>query len=44
VGQSEGKRTLARPRHRWVDDFKLGPKEIGYESMTWIPMTQGRGQ
>jgi hypothetical protein len=25
VGRPEGKRPLERPRHRWVDNIKIGP-------------------
>jgi hypothetical protein len=28
VGKTEGKRPLARTRHRWVDNTKLDLKEI----------------
>jgi hypothetical protein len=27
VGRPEGKRPLARPRHRWEDNIKMGPLE-----------------
>jgi hypothetical protein len=29
VGKPEGKRPLARPRRRWVDNIKIGLREIG---------------
>jgi hypothetical protein len=29
VGKSEGMFPLARPRRRWVDDIKMGLREIG---------------
>ena len=29
VGKPEGKRLLGRPRHRWEDNNKMGPKEVG---------------
>ena len=29
VGKPEGKRTLARPRHRWQDDVRVDLQEIG---------------
>jgi hypothetical protein len=28
VGKPEGKRTLGRPRHRWVDNIKMNLREI----------------
>ena len=29
VGKHEGKRLVGRPRHRWEDNIKMGPKEVG---------------
>jgi hypothetical protein len=29
VGKPEGKRSLGRPRRRWVDNIKIDLKEIG---------------
>jgi hypothetical protein len=29
VGKPEGKRTLRRPRRRWVDNIKMDLREIG---------------
>jgi hypothetical protein len=34
VGKPEGKRTLGRPRRRWVNNIKMDPREIGW--MVWI--------
>ena len=28
VGKREGKRLLGRPRYRWEDNTKMGPKEV----------------
>jgi hypothetical protein len=36
VGNSEGKRPLGGPRHRWKDNIKLNLKEIGFEGVNWI--------
>jgi hypothetical protein len=44
VGKSEGKRSLGRPRHRWEDNIKMGLREIGYEFVGWILVTQDRDQ
>jgi len=27
---------LGRPRNRWEDDIKMGPKETGFEAVDWI--------
>ena len=29
VVKPEGKRVLGRPRHRWEDNTKMGPQEVG---------------
>jgi hypothetical protein len=29
VGKPEGKRPLGRPRRRWMDNIKMGLREIG---------------
>jgi hypothetical protein len=31
VGKPEGKRPLARPRHRWEDNIKMDLQEVGCE-------------
>jgi hypothetical protein len=33
VGKPEGKRTLGRPRRRWVDNIKMDLGEIGWDGM-----------
>jgi hypothetical protein len=44
VGKSEGKRPLGRPRRRWVDNIKMDLREIGWDDMDWIDLTQDRDQ
>jgi hypothetical protein len=44
VGKPEGKRPLGRQRRRWVDNFKKDLKEIGWDRMDWIDLTQDRDQ
>jgi hypothetical protein len=44
VGNSEGKRPLGRPRCRWVDNIKIGLREIGWDGMDWIDLAQDRDQ
>jgi hypothetical protein len=44
VGMPEGKRPLGRPRRRWVDNIKMGLREIGWDSMDWIDLAQNRDQ
>jgi hypothetical protein len=33
VGKPEGKRTLGRPRRRWVDNIKMDLREIEWDVM-----------
>jgi hypothetical protein len=40
VGKPEEKRLLGRPRHRWVDNIKMDPREIGWDGMDWIELAQ----
>jgi hypothetical protein len=40
VGKPEGKRSLARPRRRWVDDIKIDLREKGWNGVDWIDMAQ----
>jgi hypothetical protein len=42
VGKPEGNRPLGRPRLRYVDDTKIGLRVIGWDSMDWIDLPQGR--
>jgi hypothetical protein len=44
VGNLEGKRPLERPRRRWEDNIKLDLREIGWDGMDWIDLTQDRDQ
>jgi hypothetical protein len=40
----EGKRPLGRPRRRWVDNIELDLREIGWDGVDWIYMSQDRNQ
>jgi hypothetical protein len=44
VGKPEGKRPLARPRRRWVDNIKMDLREIGWVDMDWMELAQDRDQ
>jgi hypothetical protein len=44
VGKPEGKTPLGRARRRWVDNIKMDVREIGWDCMDWIELTQGRDQ
>jgi hypothetical protein len=38
VGNPEGKRLLGRPKCRWVDNIKIGLREIEWDGMDWIDL------
>jgi hypothetical protein len=44
VGKPEGKRTLGRPKRRWVDNIKMDIRKIGWDGVDWIDMAQDRDQ
>jgi hypothetical protein len=44
VGKPEGKRPLGRPRHMWVDNYKVDLREIEWSGMYWIDVAQDRDQ
>jgi hypothetical protein len=44
VGKQEGRRPLGIPRHRWVDNIKMDLREIGWDGMAWLDLTQDRDQ
>jgi hypothetical protein len=42
VEKPEGKRSLRRSRRRWEDNIRMDLREIGWEYVDWIHMTQNR--
>jgi hypothetical protein len=44
VGKPEGTRPLGRPRRKWVDNIKMGFREICWDAMDWIDLAQDRDQ
>jgi hypothetical protein len=44
VGKPEGNKPLGRPRRRWVDNIKMGLREIGWDGMDSIDLPQDRDQ
>jgi hypothetical protein len=36
VGKPEGKRAVGRPRRKWVNNFKIDLREMGWEGVYWI--------
>ena len=41
VGKPEGKKPQGRPRHRWVDNIEMDPREIGRDGLDWIKIGSG---
>jgi hypothetical protein len=44
AGKPEGKRSLGRPRHWWVDNIKMDLREAGWGGMDWNDLAQDRDQ
>jgi hypothetical protein len=44
VGKPEGKKPLGRSRRRWVDNIKLGLREIEWDGLNSIDLAQDRNQ
>jgi hypothetical protein len=44
VGKPEGKKPLGRPRHRWVDNIRMDPGEVGCSDVDWIGLAQDRNR
>jgi hypothetical protein len=44
VGKPEGKRTFGRPRSKWKDNIRKNLREIEWECVDWMYLTQDRDQ
>ena len=42
VGKPEGRRSLGRPRIKWVDNIRMDIQEVGCGYMDWIGLAQNR--
>jgi hypothetical protein len=42
VGKPKEKRPLGRPRHRWEDNIKMDPQEVGCGGVDWIEVAKDR--
>ena len=40
VGKPEGRRSLERPRRRFVNNIKMDLREVGWRDMDWIDLAQ----
>jgi hypothetical protein len=44
VGKPEGKRSLGRPRRRWVDNIRMDLGEMGWSDVDWICLAKDRNR
>jgi hypothetical protein len=44
VGKSEGKRSVVRPRRRWVENIRMDLGEVGRGDVEWIGLAQDRNR
>jgi hypothetical protein len=44
VGKPEEKRQLVWPSRRWTNNIKIDRREIEWDSMGWMDLTQDRDQ
>jgi hypothetical protein len=42
VGKREGKRSLGRPRRRWIDNINMNLLEIRVSVVDWMGLAQDR--
>jgi hypothetical protein len=44
VGKPEGKRPLARPKRRWVDNVRMDLGKVGWGDVDWIGLAKDRNR
>jgi hypothetical protein len=44
LGKPEGKRSLGRPRRRWVDNITMDLGEVGWGYVDWIGLAKDRNR
>jgi hypothetical protein len=44
LGKPEGKRSLGTQIRRWVDNVKIGLREMGWGGIDWIDLAEDNGQ
>jgi hypothetical protein len=44
VGKTKGKRSLGRPRRRWVNNTRMDLREVGWGDVDWIGLAQDRNR
>jgi hypothetical protein len=44
LGKQEGKRSLGRPKCKWVDNIRMDLGDTGWGGMDWTGLAQDRDQ
>jgi hypothetical protein len=44
VGKPDGKRSLGRPRRRWMDNVRMVLGEVGWCDVDWIVLAKDRNR
>jgi hypothetical protein len=44
IGKPGRKRPLGRPRHKWKDNIRMDLRDMGWEGVDWVHLTQDREQ
>jgi hypothetical protein len=42
VAKPEGRRSLGRPRRRWLDNIRMDLVEVGWSDVGWIGLAKDR--
>jgi hypothetical protein len=42
VCNPDGKKSLGRPRRRWLDNIRMDLAEVGWDGVDWIGLAQDR--
>ena len=42
LGKPDGRRSMGRPKRRWVDNIRMDLQEVGCGYMDWIGLAQDR--
>jgi hypothetical protein len=44
AGNPEGRRSLGRPRRKWVDNIRIHVGEVGWGDVDWIGLAKDRNK
>jgi hypothetical protein len=42
VGKPEGKRSLRKPKRRWVDNIEMDLRDVGWCDIDWIDLAEDK--